>query len=161
MAERLSEQKLKDIEHFCGKYVEYKWLHGHIEALEAEIEQLKQLSNPAPVLIAIPQEVADAIQQYSLIRGVNKYGVLLKIERSSNQLAHKARIILKKEYGRDWEEVLMNALINGYIIGKTKEERLRDGISEIYNNFDISNEEIINRLTDFVIKFNTEKEGGF
>lgn len=55
---------------------------------------------------------------------------------------------------------VLAALVNGYTIEKTKEERLREGVAQIMHLWCTDQfskpEDAVNRVTDFVTKFNAE-----
>ncbi|WP_028609754.1 hypothetical protein [Paenibacillus harenae] len=143
-------QAMKDIDRLTENVAQ---LQRENKRLMDEVDEARE-----PIKVVLPKEVVEAIEYYFSLNGVNKFDVLLRIERSADTIATVARAILHKKHGIDWEEVLMSALINGYTVEKSKEDRLRDGIAEIITaQYPFTaDKDIAANVIDFVTKFNAE-----
>lgn len=87
--------------------------------------------------VKLPRAVAKAIEHYSKpTLAYTKYGVLDCIVGESTDVALNARKALIENYdeGMCWD-VLMNAIVNGYEVEVTAEDKVRD----LYDNPDIHN----------------------
>jgi hypothetical protein len=78
--------------------------------------------------VKLPREVIEAIEHYSKSEfGYTKYGVLDCIVGEASSYSMKARSVLISAHGEGpcWD-VLMEAIINGYEVEETPEERIKE-----------------------------------
>ena len=117
-----------------------------------------ELEKQVPKKVVLPKEVAEAIEYYrspqmdftlqSFARIMFRF-----FENGDNQWT----ITLKNFVHKDGKgDVLMQALVNGYTVEQTKEERLREGIEKIIDESDMNPVTVAKQVAAYVTKFNAE-----
>lgn len=88
--------------------------------------------------VVLPKEVADAIERLRDI-GITPFGIANRLDRRSplgeTGLAEYLKVVSdwKNENGWDRANVIMSALVNGYTIEKSPEEKVREYYNELIN----------------------------
>lgn len=85
--------------------------------------------------VKIPKEVAEAIEEanenYKYAHSpITKYGVFSWVTTSTGDIAVNARMALNQKYSREAYCVLMEALVNGYEVELSKEDKVREWVKE-------------------------------
>jgi regulator of replication initiation timing len=123
-----------------------------------------ELEKQVPKKVVLPKEVAQAIEHYrspQMNFTLKSFARLMfrEVENDDNKWTITLKTFVHKE-GKGG--LLMEALVNGYTVEQTKEDRLREGITFVYEDwcncdrmYD-GTKELIERITDFVTKFNAE-----
>jgi len=128
-----------------------------------ECEKLRaawlELEKQVPKKVVLPKEVAERMEHW-LSQGCDKSGLLFDFYHSPTEKR------LVDRYGIE-PETIAEALYYGYTVEQTKEERLREGVVELYQKwmeepveegmtYDESLLKALHGIADYTIKFNAE-----
>lgn len=133
------------------------------QALMAEIDGMKYEVVDEPEKVPLPKEVAEALDSFKAEGRDIDYIIEWLVYENKYDMTISQRIISLKEYARNNGRNLISALVNGYTVEKTKEERLREGLDSVVREWCAcptrdggTTKELVNGLTDFVTKFNAD-----
>lgn len=115
-----------------------------------------ELEKQVPKKVALPEEKADALKWSFMNHGTNA-GVIHRYT-SDSYMGVNTDALRSIPF-----DTLLVALVNGYTVEKTKEDRLREGVKEIVDKWWDSPQNptyikanLTQSVTDFVTKFNAE-----
>ena len=145
---------------------------SEIKRLMNEVDEARaawlELEKQVPKKVVLSQGVADAIEHYRGFR--NREGVTILYnpemisERAKTAGNDRDKVLSDYIFWKGYNEYFL-ALINGYTVEQTKEERLREGAHEIISKWFYSCskgstkealKDVSEKVTDFVTKFNAE-----
>lgn len=167
LADRLDDDNQRLIDNLAQLDKELRASRMTIAQLNSDNMTLTKLidTHKAPEVVVVPQAVADALKFYDGRRSSTGIDILFnpaEIERLANMTAENTHAKTLNEYiFFKGYNTYFPMLINGYTVEKTKEERLRDSVKEIYYEWWSENNgedegSLFDNLTDFITKFHAE-----
>lgn len=128
------------------------------QRLMNEVDEAREVKK-----VPLPKEVAEALDSY--FREGNDVDFIVRTLSLNSGESARDRLKTIKRFAASNGFEFTAALANGYTVEQTKEERLREGLKTIYQEWDgapclgswgANQDDLVNRITDFVTKFNTE-----
>lgn len=171
---RLPKYFLDDVKEKCnGQYFADEnfvvKLLKHIDAVELELKISKEDEEEAvrrygelelkmPKKVVLPKEVARIIEKKRSEHATD-FAILVFFNRGCTKDFHLHSWLSVHSNRQN----IIRALVNGYVIEETKEDRLQAGIKDLVNKWfhkGVSHADAAQEIADYVMTFNKE-EGGF